>query len=209
MPVDSPRRVISPAFLVSILTLVIATSGAAFAVGKGSVTSADIANNAVLSRHIKNGQIQAVDLAKGAAPRTSVSFAMSAPSSSVPLTDLVVVSLTDAGAGGKVTVARASRLLVHGSVTIGNGAGTGQSSMIECRAQTNSGTGWANLGPTFGTESLGNSNHDERYTVAIEAGSKIAKGSYNVRLVCVDTHASASTQPRVRAAGLTVTAVTP
>jgi hypothetical protein len=209
MPVDSPRRVISPAFLVSILTLVIATSGAAFAVGKGSVTSADIANNAVLSRHIKNGQIQAVDLAKGAASLTSVSFAMSATSSSVPTTDKVVVSLTDTGAGGKVTVARASRLLVHGSVTIGNGAGTGQFSMIECRAQANSGTGWADLGPAFGTESVGNSNHDERYNVAIEVGSKIAKGSYNVRLVCVDTDVSASSQPIVRSAGLTVTAVTP
>jgi hypothetical protein len=211
MPVDTPRRIVSPAFLVSILTLVIATSGAAFAVGKASVTAADIANNAVLSRHIKNGQIQAADLAKGAAPRTTVSFgAPTTPAYAISQdVDTVVVSLTDTGAGGKVTVSRASRLLVHGSVTVGNSAGASQYSIVKCRAQTNKGSGWTDFGATFSTESVGNSNHDETYTISIVGGAAVSKGTYNVRLVCIDDFQSSGSLPRVRAEGLTVTAVTP
>lgn len=66
--------------------------------------------------------------------------------------------------------------MITGAVTIGNAAGNGEFSVVRCRLQINGGGGFVPVGPEMYTESLGDSNQDEAYNIALVAAHGPAGG---------------------------------
>jgi hypothetical protein len=66
-------RLPSPALVVAVIALVVATTGAAIALpGKNKVKSDDIAKNAIKSKQIKKGQVKTSDLANNAVKAANI-----------------------------------------------------------------------------------------------------------------------------------------
>ncbi len=116
-----------------------------------------------------------------------------------------VVKLTDSGGSGPLSIVATSRFVATGAVTIGNQAGDGAFSVMSCQLQIDAGSGFVSIGVPQGTESVGNSNHDEAYNVALTAAVDRPAGTYNFRIVCTDTFTGATaSMPISRGASLTV-----
>lgn len=118
-----------------------------------------------------------------------------------------VANLAGAGGSGALEVTVPSRLVVTGAVTIGNQASTGAFSVMSCQLQIDGGSGFAAIGLPQGSESIGNSNHDEAYNLALTAAVDRPAGTYDTRIVCTDTFGTATSRPISRNASLTVTAL--
>jgi hypothetical protein len=135
-----------------------------------------------------------------------VSFAEIATNLTVQSTETEATKLSDQGAGGVLTVATPVRVVLHGAVTIANNAGTGEFSVIECEFQVFDGMTFAPVGVPGRTESIGNSNHDEQASIALVAVIDRPAGTYDARIVCIDTHGSAGTSPAIQFASLSAVA---
>jgi hypothetical protein len=132
---------------------------------------------------------------------TTVSFAQATLGTNLDDTDKEIEKLTDPSAGGALTVSTSVRIVLTGAVTIGNQAGNGEFSVIACQFQVSDDGGpFDFVGVPSGTESIGNSNHDEKYSVPLVAVVDRPAGVYDGRIVCRDTFASAGSLPVVRAA---------
>ena len=99
------------------------------------------------------------------------------------------------------------RIVLTGAVTIGNQASIGQFSVVECQFQVsdNGGT-FANVGVPMSMESIGNSNHDQRADIPLTAVLDRLAGSYDARIVCIDTFHSASSLPVFRSVAFSAVA---
>lgn len=123
-------------------------------------------------------------------------------------TESAKLSDTGGGAGGPIVAISPVRIVLNGAVTIGNQAGTGPISMIDCWFEGSANGGAFTLvGLKQSTESIGNSNHDERYAIPLSATVDVAPGSYNVRIMCQDTFKFTGSSPVVRAAAFSAIAV--
>ena len=132
---------------------------------------------------------------------TAVSFAETPGSIGVLDTDTEIAKLSDPSAGGVLVVATPVRIVLTGSVTIGNSANNGEFSIIDCQFQVSGDGGpFEFVGVASSTESIGNTNHDEQFNVSLVTVIDRAAGSYDARIVCRDTFSSASSGPAVRGA---------
>ncbi len=116
--------------------------------------------------------------------------------------------LTESGAGGVVSAAGPIRLVLNGAVTVGNQAGTGQFSMVDCWLEVApNGGAFGLVGLVQSTESVGNSNHDERYAIPLSATVDLPAGSYNARIACRTTFTSSTSAPVMRTAAFSAIAI--
>jgi hypothetical protein len=118
-----------------------------------------------------------------------------------------VAKLTDSGGSGALSVTAQSRLVVTGTVTVGNQAGINEFSIVTCQLELDSGSGFAAIGLPQGSESIGNNNHDETYNIALTAAVDRPAGTYNLRITCQETSESSLSKPISRNAALTVVAL--
>ena len=133
--------------------------------------------------------------------KVSVSYAERNSWISIPSTSTEILKLTDASAGGVLSVSSPVRIVLSGALTIGNQASNGDFSVIECQFQVSDNSGpFTNVGVAMSTESIGNSNHDQRADIPLSTVIDRPAGSYNVRIVCNDIFGSAGSSPVVRTA---------
>jgi hypothetical protein len=138
---------------------------------------------------------------------SKISFAQAVSTSTIAATDTEITKLSDVGAGGALVVQNSVRIVLTGTVTVGNSAGTGEFSIVSCQFQmANNGGAFAAVGSAQTTESIGNNNHDQTADVALVAVTDRPAGSYNVRVVCRVTFGTASSGPRARSVGVSVVA---
>ncbi len=168
--------------------------------GSGSATTVARGDHTHDDRYYTEGEINA--------RATLSSFAQKPGSFSVTNALTEAGRLSDAGAGGVIVATVPVRLTLSGAVTIGNQAGTGPFSMINCwfQASANGGS-FATVGQVQSTESIGNSNHDQRSAIPLSATMDLPPGSYNARIVCQDVFGAAGSSPVVRAAAFSAIAV--
>lgn len=124
------------------------------------------------------------------------------------VTETAKLSDTGGQGGGAIVALTPIRLVLNGGVTIGNQAGTGPISMIECWFEGSSNGGvFAVWGQKQSTESIGNSNHDQRAAIPLSATVDLGPGTHNVRMVCQDIFRWTGSNPVVRAASFSAVAV--
>jgi len=185
-------------------------------------TSAAVITSAQLSPGIFSGSGSATTVARGDhahddryyteteinARATLASFAQKSGWFAVNTSATEAGRLSDSGAGGVIVAPTPVRLTLSGAVTIGNQAGTGPISMIDCWFELSSNGGsFVTVGQVQSTESIGNSNHDQRAAIPISAALDLPPGSYNARIVCRDTFRQTGSAPVVRAAAFSVVAI--
>lgn len=137
---------------------------------------------------------------------TAASFAHNISASTITDAPVEITKLSGPGNGGLLTTTFNARLVINGALTIGNSAGNTEFSVIRCRLQLDGGAGFSNVGPEMYSESLGNNNHDEAYDIPLIAVVDRPAGTVDVRIVCHDSHHTANSLPRARAAAISVIA---
>ncbi|WP_134738468.1 hypothetical protein [Nocardioides sp. 503] len=210
--------------------LVLSGAGAGFAAAslpKNSVGTLQIKKSAVTGAKVKDGSLSAADLgakaraklrgapgpagatgpAGPAGPSTSVFAARNTPQA-ISAAPVAVVTL-DVNGPSKITVDRLSQLVLQATITIGNNANGGATSVIECQLQVDDGSGFDAVGVPMRTDSFGNSGHDQTTVLSVVAATNVPAGSYDAGLFCYDDLNIAASVPLMRTGALVAIATGP